>query len=477
MKKKNGRGEDRSSWWKDDVVNGVIQRKFYPGGAIFCGALAGGWPVHAFSCRPPPFSTSHQAKRAPNQSGGPSSQFNDLTLSAWRPSSCQAGFMWVQEREKLQRDCSVQPSSELEPHRRRNQSRPSKATTAQPRTSTLSFCRRRDNDEVPRRSIMASIGQHITGALRGSCQKPGFRRQCQASLGLDRQFQALRLDAGANKKRCMSTDSAMEEAIKAAPQIDFNAFKLARHARAVPISPSYFSRQARFNDSYLALQKLAQRYGNLPIIPSTEVERVTWSNLDDVRLILGEPVKAVDYAKCMRIVKHLHAIHPTLKPAVVTEALEFFKHSTQGFTNVAKPIPIDKFGRAVGVGKRKSSVARAWVVEGTGEIQVNGKNLAEAFGRVHDRESAVWALQATDRVDKYNVWAVVDGGGTTGQAEALTLAIAKGLMAHEPALKPALRRGETHIPRPTISSSSRSRTDSCMAFCKNPDITNQMLHI
>ena len=81
-------------------------------------------------------------------------------------------------------------------------------------------------------------------------------------------------------------------------------------------------------------------------------------------------------------------------------------------------------------------------MEGTGEVLVNGKTLAEAFGKVHDRESAIWALKATERVDKYNVWALVEGGGTTGQAEALTLAIAKALLAHEPLLKPALRRGK-----------------------------------
>ena len=80
------------------------------------------------------------------------------------------------------------------------------------------------------------------------------------------------------------------------------------------------------------------------------------------------------------------------------------------------------------------------LVEGTGEVIVNGKSLSQAFGRIHDRESAVWALKATSRLDKYNVFAVVQGGGTTGQAEAITLAVAKALLAHEPALKPALRR-------------------------------------
>jgi small subunit ribosomal protein S9 len=249
----------------------------------------------------------------------------------------------------------------------------------------------------------------------------------------------------------LSTESAPNELvgqppITAAPEVDLDVlvkrYRIAKHARPVPVSPSYFSRTPTFNDRYLALEKLARTYANLPVIPTVDAERVAWKTLADLRQSFGEPVKATDYVKCLTIVKRLHLIHPQLKPDVVTEALQDFKRDVQAFLNVPKPIPIDKFGRALGVGRRKASTARAFVVEGDGQVLVNGKTLADYFGRIHDRESAVWALHATNRIDKYNVWARVEGGGTTGQAEALTLAIAKALLAHEPALKPALRRGE-----------------------------------
>jgi len=162
-----------------------------------------------------------------------------------------------------------------------------------------------------------------------------------------------------------------------------------------------------------------------------------------LRLSAGEHVRAVEYAKAMTLVRRLHKIHPSLAPESVKEAVGKFKRNINPHTNIAKPIEIDRFGRALGVGRRKTSTARAWVVEGTGEVFINGKSLADAFGRVHDRESAMWPLKASQRVDKYNVWALVDGGGTTGQAEALTLAVAKALLAHEPALKPVLRRGKS----------------------------------
>lgn len=214
------------------------------------------------------------------------------------------------------------------------------------------------------------------------------------------------------------------------------------HARAMPVSPSYFSRQPYFNDSYLKLQQLNRKYAHLPTAPTDQLERVAFRTLKDFRLSVGEAVKASEYARCMKIVRRLHKIHPKLQPGSVSEAIAPFKRDINPHNQKTKEIHLDKFGRALGVGKRKTSTARAWVVEGTGEVLVNGKSLSEAFGRIHDRESAVWALKSTARTDKYNVWALVDGGGTTGQAEALAMAVGKALMAHEPGLKPALRRGQ-----------------------------------
>lgn len=254
----------------------------------------------------------------------------------------------------------------------------------------------------------------------------------------------------------MSTEADQTErpsSITAAPEVDLRQlakrYKIAQNARPLPVSRSYFTRTPIFNDRYLALDHLAKTYSNLPVIPAADADRVSWKTLADLRQSFGEPVKATDYVKCLTIIKRLHTIHPELKPDAVTAALQDFKRDVQAFLNVANPIPIDKFGRALGVGKRKSSTARAFVVEGDGQVLVNGKTLADYFGRIHDRESAVWALHSTDRIDKYNVWARVEGGGTTGQAEALTLAIAKALLAHEPALKPALRRGEWNNAAPT----------------------------
>lgn len=215
-----------------------------------------------------------------------------------------------------------------------------------------------------------------------------------------------------------------------------------KHARAVPVSPSYFSREPSFNDLHIRLTSLLSRHHHLPTVSAIDAPVIPWTKLEQMRSQMGEPVKAAHFAKVLRVAKRLNLIEPTIRPAEVKVALEMFARDIDPSLNIPKAVIIDKFGRAIAAGKRKEATARAFVVEGTGEIQVNGKTLSNMFGRVHDRESAVWALTSTERLDKYNVWALVEGGGTTGQAEALTLAIAKALVAHEPALKTALRKGE-----------------------------------
>lgn len=55
-----------------------------------------------------------------------------------------------------------------------------------------------------------------------------------------------------------------------------------------------------------------------------------------------------------------------------------------------------------------------------------------------------------NRLDKYNVWALVEGGGTTGQAEALAMAVAKAVIVHEPALKTPLRKGNLTLLLPVF---------------------------
>lgn len=281
-------------------------------------------------------------------------------------------------------------------------------------------------------------------------QRPTFQLAIRTlnteSTSIEASGQATLLEPGT-----ISEQAAQLEAVKI-------PFRDVAHARAVPAIASYFSRTPELNELYIRISQLLSQYHHLPTITQAEAPTTSWMRLKDMRAKLGEPIKASHYAKVIRVAKRLNLIEPTLLPEQVRMAVEKFKRDINPFSNVAKPGVLDAAGRAVGVGKRKESTARAFVVEGNGEVLVNGKSLSQAFGRVHDRESAIWALQATERLDKYNVWALVEGGGTTGQAEALTLAVAKALIVHEPALKTALKKG-AHSP--IFSSSPGSILTSC----------------
>lgn len=212
------------------------------------------------------------------------------------------------------------------------------------------------------------------------------------------------------------------------------------NVRVVPESPSYFTGSPTFTDNLLRLRDVLRKYSTIPMCKPGEQPRVAWRTIVEYRNMVGEAVPNAKYHKVVEILHRLNMINPALMPKQVEAAISPYKRDINPFANKAKPIEVDRHGRARGLGRRKASTARAWVVEGTGEVRINGKPLTEAFARVHDRESVIWALKVTDRMDKYNVWGRCEGGGTTGQAESLALAVSKALITHEPLLKPALRR-------------------------------------
>lgn len=102
---------------------------------------------------------------------------------------------------------------------------------------------------------------------------------------------------------------------------------------------------------------------------------------------------------------------------------------------------VDRFGVAMGTGRRKTSVARVRVKEGDGKISINGRALDEYFSTDRDRLDVVSPLKATDTEGKLDVWVRVHGGGTTGQSGAILLGIARALQAVDPNHHHALAEG------------------------------------
>ena len=85
-----------------------------------------------------------------------------------------------------------------------------------------------------------------------------------------------------------------------------------------------------------------------------------------------------------------------------------------------------------GTGRRKSSVARVYVVAGSGKITVNGREVKEYFPYATLIQNLKQPLALLGAEDKSDVVSFVEGGGFTGQAEAIRLGIARALLeAHE----------------------------------------------
>ncbi len=91
------------------------------------------------------------------------------------------------------------------------------------------------------------------------------------------------------------------------------------------------------------------------------------------------------------------------------------------------------------IGRRKSSVARVYMSEGKGAIMVNERPLEEYFASQESVYYVNLPLTVCDAIGKYDIQVNVDGGGTTGQADAIKLAIARALVEADSENKPALR--------------------------------------
>jgi small subunit ribosomal protein S9 len=80
-----------------------------------------------------------------------------------------------------------------------------------------------------------------------------------------------------------------------------------------------------------------------------------------------------------------------------------------------------------GTGRRKTSVARVRLVEGSGQISINGRSLEDYFTEDKDRNAVVGPLEVTEMRNRLDIIATVQGGGITGQAGAVCQGVARAL--------------------------------------------------
>lgn len=96
-------------------------------------------------------------------------------------------------------------------------------------------------------------------------------------------------------------------------------------------------------------------------------------------------------------------------------------------------------GFVCGTGRRKSSVARVRIKPGDGKFIINKREVEKYFPQVNDRNAAVAPLETLNLKNAFDVYVNVKGGGTTGQAGAVLLGVARALKSYDEGLMKELR--------------------------------------
>jgi len=92
------------------------------------------------------------------------------------------------------------------------------------------------------------------------------------------------------------------------------------------------------------------------------------------------------------------------------------------------------------VGRRKSSVVRVRLYEGSGEMKLNGRSLDNYFPSMAQRLRVLEPIRSAGLEGRYDIAAKLEGGGLTGQTDALRLGIARALVVVNPELRTSLKR-------------------------------------
>jgi small subunit ribosomal protein S9 len=94
-----------------------------------------------------------------------------------------------------------------------------------------------------------------------------------------------------------------------------------------------------------------------------------------------------------------------------------------------------------GIGRRKRSTARVRIMSGSGNFMINGKTLEDYFPRLGDKENILTPLDTTEESpNQLDVTVLVNGGGVTGQSDAVKLGLARALIKMSPDFRPQLRK-------------------------------------
>ena len=280
-----------------------------------------------------------------------------------------------------------------------------------------------------------------------------------------------------------------------------------------PESPSFYTSRASYFDHLYeletALQRCRRALSALGLLPLPAFARASlppahhlWRKRQSLTTMFAEALTTARYRRMIGVLADLEecsriasvAGHDALAESIQPVLQLFERHDKAQVLARAGPkhVPLDRYGRSYTVGKRKESAARVWMIPvreeeapvvsssspavaaddllapvvddafapspdaphvhvTTTTILVNNVPLNQFFTTPADRERVVRPLKLAGVIGAFNVFAIVRGGGTTGQAGALAHGIAQGIVAHVPEVDTILRKGEpVFFPLPPI---------------------------
>lgn len=255
-----------------------------------------------------------------------------------------------------------------------------------------------------------------------------------------------------------SSGGAIEGAVKLGDE---------RHARpdlerlrVVPKDMSFYMENPPYEEVMRTLNTLLQRHINLPTVAQEDYQgskwKAVWENDGKFR--------KRDFRAFSDLATRLDMIDPQLMPSEVEHVLDHLRSqgsdSSSNQPNRPKIPPLDQNGIASAVGRRKTSNARVQVVRAkedtVGQVLINGAPLTDYFPNLIHREKITYPLRVIEASGAFNIFATVQGGGITGQADAVANAIGLALRMHNPLLglrlkkagciKPDLRQKERKKP-------------------------------
>ena len=144
---------------------------------------------------------------------------------------------------------------------------------------------------------------------------------------------------------------------------------------------------------------------------------------------INEAVEAVEEA--VEVIEAVEAVE-----AVEAAADDY--DAAPAVEEVREPIVIDRPIQTVG--RRKEAVVRVRLMPGTGEFKLNGRSLEEYFPNKVHQQLIKAPLVLVERTESFDIFAKLVGGGPSGQAGALRLAIARALIEVTPDDRPALKK-------------------------------------